>query len=163
MNGAANLAQVAASMEAMLARLNGVVDAGGNVPGSALRGAQGKYLFFTDAAPGVTITVGDTQGPFYHSGPSDETAVRLSVDAKTAPGAAGLPITVQYGDTNDWDTVASWTTIATLTLSSQKSDYTETMTTATIPAHRLVRMNVGTIVGTPKDAQVQLDTQVPLT
>ena len=120
------------------------------------------YVFIPDAAPGATIVAGDQQGGLLHSGPSAETAFRLLVDAETAPGASGLPITVQYGDTNDLDTVASWTTIATYTLSSEKSNLQDSMTNASIPANRLIRMNVGTIVGTPKDATITLRCKRPL-
>jgi hypothetical protein len=120
------------------------------------------YVFAPDAAPGATITAGDQQGGTYHSGPSAETAIRLLVDAETAPGANGLPITVQYGDTNDLDTVTTWTTIATYTLSSEKSGYTDTMSNASIPSNRVIRMNVGTIVGTPADASITLRCKRPL-
>lgn len=121
------------------------------------------YVFAPDAAPGATIIAGDGQGNFYHSGPAAETATKLYVDAETAPGASGLPVTVAYGDTNDLDTVASWTTIATLTLSSEKSSSTTSMTNATIPADRLIRLSVGTIVGTPKDASITLVSKRPIT
>jgi hypothetical protein len=120
------------------------------------------YVFAPDAAPGATITAGDQQGNIYHSGPSAETAIRLLVDAETAPGANGLPITVQYGDTNDLDTVTTWTTIATYTLSSEKSGYTDTMSNASIPSNRVIRMNIGTIAGTPKDASITLRCKRPL-
>src|SRR3990167_9652863 len=110
-----------------------------------------------DAAVATTIVAGDAQGAYFHSGPTGFTAVTLYVDAETAPGASGLPVTWQYGDTNDLDTVASWTTIATYTLSSEKSNRTTSMTNATIPANRLIRTNWGTIVGTPKDAQTVLE------
>jgi hypothetical protein len=120
------------------------------------------YVFAPDAAPGTTVTAGDQQGNIYHSGPSGETAIRLLVDAETAPGTSGLPITIQYGNTNDLDTVTAWTTIATYTLSSEKSGYTDTMTNASIPANRLIRMNIGTIVGTPADVTVTLRCKRPL-
>lgn len=115
------------------------------------------FIWTPDVAIATTIVAGDQQGPTYHSGPGGLTAVTLYVDAKTAPGASGLPITVQYGDTNDLDTVASWTTIATYTLSSEKSNKQTSMTNAAVPADRLMRMNVGTIVGTPKDATITLE------
>ena len=86
----------------------------------------------------------------------------LEVDAETAPGASGLPITIAYGDTNDLDTVASWTTIATLTLSSAKSDRTTSMTNGTIPANRLIRVNYGTIVGSPANVTTTLHVKRPL-
>jgi hypothetical protein len=120
------------------------------------------YVFVPDAAPAAVITAGDQQGNIYHSGPVGETAFRLLVDAETAPGASGLPITIQYGDTNDLDTVANWTTIATYTLSSEKSHIQDTMSAASIPADRLLRMNVGTIVGSPADATITLRVKRPL-
>lgn len=120
------------------------------------------YVFTPDAALGATVTAGDQQGLILHSGLSTETANRLYIDAETAPGASGLPITIQFGDTNDLDTVASWTTIATLTLSSEKSAVTTSMSEASIPANRLIRMNVGTIVGTPKDVSISLVVKRPV-
>ena len=124
---------------------------------------QRSFLWTPDAAPATTIVAGDQQGHIAHSGPGGLTAVTLYVDAETAPGASGLPITVQYGDTNDLDTVASWTTIATYTLSSEKSNKQTSMTNATVPADRLMRMNVGTIVGTPNDATITLEGKTLLT
>lgn len=121
-----------------------------------------RHICTPDAAPGEAITAGDQQGMVWSSGPDGETAFRLQAHCETAPGASGLPITVQYGDTNDLDTVTAWTTIATLTLSSEKSALTDTMTNASIPADRVMRMNVGTIVGTPKDATITLWTKVPV-
>jgi len=121
-----------------------------------------QYVFLPDAAVGATIVAGDQQGAIHHSGPNAETALRLYIDAETAPGASGLPITIQFGDTDDLDTVASWTTIVTGTLSSQKSDKTDSMSQATIPANRLIRMNIGTIVGTPADATITLRVKRPL-
>lgn len=141
---------------------DGSFNYGGVGGGSALY-AIARHIFVPDAAPGVAIVAGDQQGAVLHSGPSGETATKLQVDAETAPGAAGLPITVQYADTNDLDTASVWTTIATLTLSSEKSSSTTTMTTAAIPADRLLRLNVGTIVGAPMDATITLQTKVPLT
>ena len=69
---------------------------------------------------------------------------------------------MQYGDTDDLDTVGSWTTIATYTLSSEKSNKQDSMTNATIPANRLIRCNWGTIVGTPRDGQALLRVLRPL-
>lgn len=115
-----------------------------------------EYVFVPDASAGSTITAGNQQGMVLHSGPNSEIAVRLYVDAETAPGASGLPITLQYGDTDDLDTVVTWTTIATLTLSSQKSVFTTVMATYLIPGNRLLRMNIGTIVGSPADASITL-------
>jgi len=117
---------------------------------------ESRYVNAPNAAPGATVVAGNAQGDILHSGPKAETAFILRVDAQTAPGASGLPVTWEYGDTNDLDTVATWTTIATLTLSSEKSSSTSSMTNATIPASRLIRTNYGTIVGTPKDATTTL-------
>ena len=80
------------------------------------------------------------------------------MDLKRGGGASGLPVTWQYGDTDDLDTVSTWTTIATYTLSSEKSNSTTTMTNASIPANRLIRTNWGTIVGSPANAQTVLRT-----
>ena len=124
--------------------------------------SRAKYVNVPDAAAGATVVAGDQQGAIFHSGPNAETADALEVDAETAPGASGLPVTWQYGDTNDLDTVASWTTIATYTLSSEKSNRTTTMTNASITANRLIRTNWGTIVGTPKEATTTLHVKVPL-
>ena len=122
-----------------------------------------QYVFFPDAAPAAVIVAGDQQGPIHHSGPAAETADLLYVDAETAPGASGLPVTIQYADTNDLDTAASWTTIATYTLSSEKSNQQASMTNATIPANRLLRCNIGTIVGSPADGTFTLRVKRPLT
>jgi hypothetical protein len=121
-----------------------------------------RHVNVPDAAKGATVTAGDAQGAILHSGPNGETADALEVDAETAPGASGLPVTWQYADTNDLDTAASWTTIATLTLSSEKSARTTSMTNAAIPANRVIRMNIGTIVGTPKDVTSTLHTKEAL-
>ena len=117
-----------------------------------------RYLNVPNAAVDAVVVAGDAQGVYYHSGPVAEMADKLYVDAKTAPGASGLPVTWQYGDTDDLDTVVSWTEIATYTLSSEKSNFTLTMTNRLIPANRLIRTNWGTIVGSPANAQTVLRT-----
>ena len=117
-----------------------------------------RYLNIPNAAVDAVVVAGDAQGAYHHSGPVAEIADKLYVDAKTAPGASGLPVTWQYGDTDDIDTVSAWTTIATYTLSSEKSNSTTTMTNASIPANRLIRTNWGTIVGSPANAQTVLRT-----
>src|SRR3990172_5565529 len=154
----------------------GIADAGNDFAATTAEGAFDElkadiaalrsvvdYVNVPDAAPATTLVAGDAQGLVLHSGASNETAIKLFVDAETAPGASGLPVTWQYGDTDDLDTVASWTTIATLTLSSEKSTSTTTMTNATIPAARLMRTNYGTIVGSPKDVTTSLEAKRPLT
>lgn len=122
-----------------------------------------RFGWAPDAAPGAVVTAGNQQGNIWHSGPLGFTATKLYVDAETAPGASGLPITIEYGDTNDLDTVAAWTTVATYTLSSEKSNATTTMTNAAVPADRLLRMNIGTIVGSPADVTVTLEGKEVLT
>lgn len=122
-----------------------------------------RFINAPDAAPGALIQAGNQQGNIFHSGPNGFTATKLYVDCETAPGASGLPVTWEYGDTNDLDTVASWTTIATLTLSSEKSSSTTSMTNATVPADRLVRTNYGTIVGSPADCTTTLEGKEVLT
>jgi len=120
------------------------------------------HIFAPNAAPGATVASGTAQGLYHHSGPDGETAVRLYVDAKTAPGASGLPVTVQFGDTDDLDTVSAWTPIVGWTLSSEKSHYNDSMISGTIPANRLLRADWGAIVGTPTDAQALLRVRRPL-
>lgn len=118
--------------------------------------SEHHYVFVPDAAAAAVVVAGNQQGGLHHTGSKQEIATRLYVDAETTPGAAGLPITIQYSDTDDLDTDVNWTTIATLTLSSEGSAYTDSMTNQYIPANRLLRMNVGTIVGSPADVSVTL-------
>ena len=61
--------------------------------------------------------------------------------------------------------VQNWWTFADIvrqTLSSQKSMYSDSMMSGTIPADRLIRCNWGPIVGTPKDATATLRVKRPL-
>lgn len=130
--------------------------AGGSGTGESVN----QYLFAPDAAPGADVSAGDQQGSIYHSGPADETATLLLSDSETAAGTS-CTVTVQYGDTNDLDTVASWTTIATKAMAG-KSDSQSSMTNATIPANRLLRFNVTSISGTaPRDVTVTLQVERP--
>lgn len=119
--------------------------------------APRTFIWTPDAAPQGAVTAGNQQGNIYHSGPDGCIAETLYVDCETAPGASGLPITIQYGDTNSLDTVATWTQLATITLSSVKSGYTTV--NLSVPANVLLRMNVGTIVGSPADVNVSLETR----
>jgi hypothetical protein len=138
--------------------------AGDPHPGYMLEGdyySVHQYVFAPDAAPGAVVTTADGQGMPQHSGPDGDTAFWLKVDAKTAPGAGGLVVTIQYGDTDDLDTVASWTTIATYTLASEKSHKQASMTNAAIPAERALRCN-WTADGVAKDATVTLFVLRPL-
>lgn len=152
-NATPKWARVAAGLGGQLFIVNG------SDPGWATIYQRHKYGNVPDAAVGATVTAGDAQGRIWHSNSQGEVARKLFVDAETAPGASGLPCTWQYGDTNDLDTVSSWTVIATATLSSEKSTEQTTMTNSSIPASRLLRTDWGTIVGTPKDASSELQTQ----
>lgn len=121
-----------------------------------------EYVFVPDAAVGVTVTSGNQQGALLHSGPTAETATRIYLDMETAPGAAGQDATIQYGDTDDLDTVASWTTIATVNNGNGvKSNLNNTMTNASIPADRLLRCNWSQSEGA--DGTATLRAKRPLT
>src|SRR3990167_7415177 len=113
------------------------------------------YIFLPNAGDGVVVA-GDGQD--YHiSGPADEIAFKLYVTIKTAPLASGLPVTIQYGDTDDLDTVTWGTTIATITgTTNDNTVSTTTMTTQRIPAFSIMRLNIGTIVGSPDGVKVHL-------
>lgn len=111
-----------------------------------------RYLNVPDAAPTDVVVAGDAQGAYHLSGPVAERAYKIHVLAKTAPGVDGLPVTWQYNSSDDLD-AESWTEIGTYTLDDEKSNSTESMTNAIIPANRLIRTNWGTIVGSPADAQ----------
>lgn len=120
-----------------------------------------QYGFAPDAAPQTDVANGDQQGSIWHSGPVDETATLLYCDAETAAGTS-VTVTIQYGDTNDLDTVASWTTIATKAMAGM-SDSQSTMTNAAIPASRLIRFNVTSISGSaPRDMTVTLEVRRPI-
>jgi len=98
-----------------------------------------QYVFHPDNydAP----ETGDGQGPLHLSGPYDETVAKISLMCKTAPDG-NLTIQLEYGNTGDLDTVASWTEIDTDTNASVKQvDITTGFTNATIPAGRLIRCN----------------------
>jgi hypothetical protein len=128
--------------------------------------SEHTYVFVPDAAKGDDIAVGDQQGILHHSGDQEETVTAVYLDAETAPTGASLIIVVEFGDTDDLDTVGAWTTIDTVTLTAtNKSVKDSTPTQATLPANRLIRMNV-TQVGstvTGKDAAVHVKVKRKLT
>jgi hypothetical protein len=128
--------------------------------------SEHTYVFVPDAAKGDDIAVGDQQGILHHSGDQEETVTAVYLDAETAPTGASLIIVVEFGDTDDLDTVGAWTTIDTVALTAtNKSVKDSTPTQATLPANRLIRMNV-TQVGstvTGKDAAVHVKVKRKLT
>ena len=130
-------------------------------PGSATKYAV-HYVFAPDAAPGDAITASTTnpQGILHHSGPAGEIATKMWVDAETAPGTNAV-LKVKYADQDTLDGTPTWTEIATLTLTS-KGINTTNMTTATIPADRLIGFFVDSISGTgAKDVSVTLRVKRP--
>lgn len=123
------------------------------------------YSFLPDAAQGDDVELGDQQGKLHLSGESEETVVLTLVHAETAPTGASLDIELEYVSTAtdneywDLDKVTGWTTIDTVSLPiGHKSVLDETPTVATIPARRLIRLNVDQIGSTVagKDASVDL-------
>jgi hypothetical protein len=117
------------------------------------------YTWMPDAGAGSTILAGDQQGFVLHSGPLTETPLQLFMDAETA---GTVPVTIEYGNSNDLDDVTAWTTIVTGTLPNVKSASTTSMSVGSIPGARLLRMNIGTIGGTPKDLTVTLRVKRPV-
>ena len=121
-----------------------------------------RLAFTPNAAVGAAV--GDAsstnpQGFIIHSGPDGETAIKFHIDAE----AVGTSLTglVAYGDTNSLDTVATWTTIATLSITTSKSNSTTSMTNAAIPADRLIAFFVTAVSGTYTDLTASLQTKVP--
>jgi hypothetical protein len=120
-----------------------------------------EYVFTPDVAPGANITAG-VQSLYLHSGPNAETAVRLYGDCVTAAGTA-FTATIEQGDTDDLDTVATWTDIATIAMGTSKSVLTDTMADASIDANKLLRLNIDTVTGTaPTSATFTLRVRRPL-
>lgn len=124
------------------------------------------YVIQPDEAPGVAIDAG-VQTTYYHSGPSGETADRLYGDLNVAAlgGTPVFTLAYEFGDTNDLDTVASWTVIASLAMGGAKSVLTDTMTNAAIPALRLIRLNINTVTWTttaPSSGTLGLRVKRPL-
>lgn len=129
---------------------------------------DGLLTWAPDADVDSDILAGDQQGRLFHSGPNGFTALSLIADYEVAGvgAGAGIVITVAYGDTNDLDTVASWTTIATVTNATTENTIIQTsMTNASVPADRLVRMSVTSIAfatSPPQNGSISLTLKRPL-
>ncbi len=102
-----------------------------------------ERIFSPDVARDIDVAVGDQQGPVYHSGNVAETVHSIYLDAGVAPTDASLICEIEYGDTDDLDTVAVWTLVDTITLATTVQSVKETtFTDPDIPANRLIRFNV---------------------
>ena len=119
--------------------------------------------------PGVheNVTVGDNQaGVFHHSYDNAETVKRLITEFEVAPTGSAATIQLEYGDTDDLDTVASWTEIESQshTASAKTIIATSSFTNSSIPANRLIRMNVDAVGSTEpgENLTVHLQTLRPL-
>ena len=143
---------VAEGLDLLAQRTSDLEDAGTYAPRT--------FVWSPDAAPAAVITAGNQQGNLYNSGPDGCIVENIIVHAETAPGALGLPITIQYGDSQLLQNVVNWTTIVTYTLSSVQSG--TSAVAASVPANRIMRMNVGTIVGSPADVTISLEAKSPL-
>lgn len=123
------------------------------------------YVWVPDAEFDADVATGDAQGIHHHSGPAAEECVKLIIEFETAPTGAAITIELEYGDTNDLDTVASWTRIVlgTLAISAKTVEITS-FDVSTIPLDRLIRMNVdqvgSTIAG--QNGSIHLEVRRPL-
>lgn len=112
--------------------------------------SQHTYVFIPDAAFNADVVTGDAQGVHHHSGDATETVVAWYIDFETAPTGATIIIQLEYADTDDLDTAAVWTEIdrEALPISAGSVKFTGGFTNATIPANRLIRMNIDQIGST---------------
>jgi hypothetical protein len=136
--------------------------AGGTMTGP-ITGAfsEHTYPFVPDAAQGEDIIVGDQQGILHHSGDQEETVTAVYLDSETAPTGASLIIELEYGDTDDLDTVGAWTRIDLVTLTAtNKSVKDSSPTQATLPANRLIRLNVDQVGSTLTGADAAVHMKV---
>lgn len=124
------------------------------------------YVFVPDAGAGSDVSTGDGQGIHHHSGDNDETVVGWYIDSETAPTGDSLDIQLEFGNTDDLDTVASWTEIdaEVLAAGSKTVKLTGSFTNGTITANRLIRMNVDQVGSTVpgKDVAIHLVVKRPL-
>ena len=123
------------------------------------------HLWKPDAAVGVDVATGDAQGRHRHSGPAAEECVKLIIDFETAPTGADVIVELEHGDTNDLDTVASWTRLVLGTLpAGSKTVEITSFDVSTIPLDRLIRMNVDQVGSTVagQNAAVHLEVRRPL-
>ena len=123
-----------------------------------------QYVFTPDAAPAAAIVAGDQQGNIYQSGPSQELVKLITSHCKTTPVTTAATWQIEYGDTNDLDTVAVWTEIDLFShTAAHKTVRSTGFTTATIPADRIIRFNVDAVGGTAaKDVTITLEVWRPL-
>jgi hypothetical protein len=123
-----------------------------------------QYIFTPDAAPGDAIVAGDQQGNIYVSGPSNETVKRIVSHCETAPVTSAATWQIEFGNTEDLDTVDSWTEIDLFShTAAAKTIVSTSFTNATITAQRIIRFNVDAIGGTAaKDVTVSMEVWRPL-
>lgn len=101
------------------------------------------YVFTPDAELGADVATGDQQGVVLHSGDANETVVAIFTDAETAPTGAAMLLEIEFGNTDDLDTVASWTRIDQVShTAGAKSIKDSSPAQGTITANRLLRLNV---------------------
>jgi len=125
------------------------------------------YVFVPDAAFDADVATGDQQGIVHHSGDNNETVIAWGIDEPTVSTGAALKIQLEFGNTDDLDTVASWTEIDIddLPVGTKSVQFAVgVVTNSTITANRLIRMNVdqvgSTIAGA--NASVWLRVKRPL-
>lgn len=123
-----------------------------------------QYIFTPDAAPGADIATGDQQGNIYVSGPTAETVKRIVSICETAPVTTAATFELEYGSTEDLDTPPTWTRIDLFShTAGQKTVLSTSFDQTSIPAQRLIRMNVDAAGGTPaKDSTLIMEVWRPL-
>jgi hypothetical protein len=123
------------------------------------------YVWVPDAEFNADVSTGGAQGIHHHSGPTAEICVKLIIEFETAPTGADVIIELEHGDTNDLDTVASWTRLVLGTLpASAKTVEITSFDVSTIPLDRLIRMNVDQVGSTVagQNGSVHLEVRRPL-
>ncbi len=120
------------------------------------------YVFVADADLDDDVATGDNQmGHFHHSYDAAETVKRIITEFETAPTGQAATIQLEYGDTDDLDTVSSWTEIDAVShADGAKTIITTTFTNASIPANRLIRMNVDQVGSTVAGKNLTVHMQV---
>lgn len=120
-----------------------------------------NYVWGGDAAIGSAQPAGAPLGTFHWSGPNAETADLLYFACRTA-GSGTTTVIVEYNSGLD-PNAGSWTTIATKAFAAATSDSQASMTNATIPANRVIRMQISAESGTgPITMSVSLRVKRPL-
>lgn len=126
------------------------------------------YVFFPQAAPDADIETGDSQD-WHRSGPSAETIVAIYTDCLTAPTGANALFELEYADGEDWDT-ASWPAgggaqIEEVTHTAGAKSIKSTSSAGnSIPADRLIRLNINQVGSTVagQNAKITLRVKRPL-